>query len=79
MIKSTVIDKPVEVVRIRAHNFFYTGQEDEGLILAYLHGVLNWFTDSVTCAKSRTFALINRQCRQINLGQSNIDFYARYI
>ncbi len=62
MIKSTAMDKPVEGVRIRAHKIwhttFCTGQEDEGLILAHLHCVLNCFTDSVTCAMFRTTILM---------------------
>ncbi len=57
--KVTVIDKPLEAVRIRAHNIWqtvscFTMKEDEGLILAYLHCVLNCFTASVMCAKLRT-------------------------
>ncbi len=62
MIKSTVIDKPVEGVRIKADKIWHTillhGQEDEGLILAYLHCVLNCFTDSVTCVRFRTTILM---------------------
>ncbi len=60
--KVTVIDKPLEAVRIRALNIwqtvsFSTRREDEGLILAYLNCVLNCLTDSVTCAKFRTTIL----------------------
>ncbi len=58
MIKSTVMDKLVKGVRIWAHQIWHTGQEDDGLILAYLHCVLNCFTDSVTCAKFRTTILM---------------------